>query len=256
MLAAAALATLAVVTPAHSPRAQVPPERHVAAASSFGAPAPGRPVPAHGRHRAARWAIGPAPRPTPRPTGHRAATRHPSTTHPVAHPAAGDPGVTIADFHFTAPTATIHVGDTITWTNDGPSPHTATATDGSFDTGTLSRGQTASHTFAQTGTFTYICKIHPFMHGTIVVLAATTPTTTSTPPAPAPATSAPAPTTPSSPASPATPATPAAPATTTSAQAATAQPTLPVTGMDLLSALAAGAVLFVAGLALRRAVRP
>jgi plastocyanin len=86
----------------------------------------------------------------------------------LAH-AAGDPAVTISDFKFAPATITITVGDTITWSNNGPSPHTATANDHRFDTGTLNKGQSASHTFNTAGTFAYICTIHPFMHGTVVV---------------------------------------------------------------------------------------
>jgi plastocyanin len=116
---------------------------------------------------------------TPAPPARRPA---PPARHPVRPPsvarAAGDPGVTIADFHFSPGTTTVHVGDAITWTNDGPSPHSATANNGSFDTGVLQKGASASHTFTQAGTFTYFCKVHPFMHGTIVVLAAATTTTT------------------------------------------------------------------------------
>ena len=87
----------------------------------------------------------------------------------VAH-FAGDPSDTISDFVFTPSTLTVHVGDTVTWTNNGPTAHTATANDGSFDTGTLQKGQSASHTFSRAGTFAYVCSIHPFMHGTVVVL--------------------------------------------------------------------------------------
>jgi hypothetical protein len=84
--------------------------------------------------------------------------------------------VSIVDFSFSPGTTTVHVGDTITWTNAGPSPHTATASNGSFDTGILKKGASASHTFTSPGTFAYYCSVHPFMHGTIVVLpAATTP---------------------------------------------------------------------------------
>jgi LPXTG-motif cell wall-anchored protein len=88
-----------------------------------------------------------------------------------AHSAA-DPGVTIADFSFSPDAITLHVGDTIQWLNNGPSPHTATANNGSFDTGVLHKGQSASVTFHLPGTFAYHCSIHPFMHGTVVVLAA------------------------------------------------------------------------------------
>lgn len=205
--------TVAATAPSHSAHAHVPLSRHVAAASSFSAPA----------HRVA-------------------AQRRPSAR------SASDPAVTIADFHFTPPTTTVHVGDTITWTNDGPSSHTATAKDGSFNTGTLSKGQSASHTFTKPGTYAYVCTIHPFMHGTITVLAAATtaptPTTTSSTPAPATTTTTAPPST----------TTPQAPATP--ARAATAKPTLPATGMDVLGAIAAGALLLGCGLALRRAVAP
>lgn len=84
---------------------------------------------------------------------------------------ASDPGVTIADFSFTPGAITVHVGDTIQWLNDGPSPHTATANNGSFNTGVLTKGHSASVTFHLPGTFAYHCSIHPFMHGTVVVLA-------------------------------------------------------------------------------------
>ena len=90
-----------------------------------------------------------------------------------ARAAAGDPADTISDFKFTPGSLTIHVGDTVTWTNNGPTDHTATANDGSFNTGTLKKGQSASHTFTKAGTFAYICSIHPFMKGTIVVEAST-----------------------------------------------------------------------------------
>jgi plastocyanin len=157
--------------------------------------------------------------------------------------AAGDPGVTIADFHFTPGATTVHVGDTITWTNNGPSSHTATANNGSFNTGVLKKGQSASHTFTQAGTFSYYCQIHPFMHGTIVVLASTAPTTSTPTQTSAQAS---APTTAGS--------TTAGP-TSTAAAAATGtggQPTLPLTGLDVLSGLAAGLLLIGLGVALRR----
>jgi plastocyanin len=91
---------------------------------------------------------------------------------------AGDPGDVISDFKFAPATLTVHVGDTITWTNDGPSPHSATAHDGSFDTGVLKKGASASHTFTTAGTFSYFCTVHPFMHGTVVVVANTSSSST------------------------------------------------------------------------------
>jgi LPXTG-motif cell wall-anchored protein len=88
--------------------------------------------------------------------------------------AAASGSVTIADFQFTPAQITIDQGDTVTWTNSGPSAHSATAPDGSFDTGILPSGQSGSHTFNEAGTFSYICTPHPNMHGTIVVRASQT----------------------------------------------------------------------------------
>jgi plastocyanin len=77
--------------------------------------------------------------------------------------------VTIADFAFSPASLTINVGDTVTWTNQDSATHTATATDGSFDTGNLAQGASGSITFDTAGTFNYICSIHPQMTGTIIV---------------------------------------------------------------------------------------
>ena len=86
--------------------------------------------------------------------------------------AAASGSVAIADFSFTPGTITIDQGDTVTWTNSGPSGHSATSTNGAFDTGILKKGASGSHTFDQAGTYSYICTPHPFMHGTVVVRAA------------------------------------------------------------------------------------
>jgi plastocyanin len=88
--------------------------------------------------------------------------------------AAADTGVTISDFQFAPASVTIDVGDTVTWTNEGPTPHSATADDRSFDTGIFEAGQSRSHTFDEAGTFAYFCTPHPNMRGTVTVRAAST----------------------------------------------------------------------------------
>jgi LPXTG-motif cell wall-anchored protein len=88
--------------------------------------------------------------------------------------AAASGSVTIADFSFAPASLTINQGDTVTWVNNGPTSHSATATNGSFNTGILKAGQSASHTFAQAGTFSYYCQPHPYMKATVVVQAAQT----------------------------------------------------------------------------------
>jgi plastocyanin len=199
-----------------------------------------------GQMRRAALTLSVGPGATPRaPRAPHARSHHAATTglagRVTAH-VAGDPGVTVADFHFSPATTTIHVGDTITWSNAGPSSHTATAHGGSFDTGVLKKGQSASHTFTQAGTFTYFCQIHTFMHGTIVVLAATTTkSAATTPTATTPTATTPTATTPT-----------ATTPTATTAAAAPTGPTLPSTGFNVLTALGAGVLLVSLGAGLRR----
>jgi len=88
--------------------------------------------------------------------------------------AAASGSVAIADFSFSPASITIGQGDTVTWTNNGPTAHSATANGGEFDTGILKAGQSSSHTFSQAGTYSYFCRPHPFMKGTVVVQAAQT----------------------------------------------------------------------------------
>ena len=149
---------------------------------------------------------------------------------------AGDPPVSIVDYSFSPGTTTVHVGDTITWTNAGKQPHSATANDHSFDTGILRSGQSAAHTFSAAGTFTYFCIVHPYMHGTIVVLAAAKATTTT-------------PTT--------TPTTTTTPNATTTTPTSTTTPAgqLPLTGADEIAACAVGLLLLGAGIGLRARMR-
>src|SRR5689334_2484604 len=50
---------------------------------------------------------------------------------------AADESVEAVNFQFQPQTITVPAGTTITWTNNGTVPHTVTADDGSFDSGTL-----------------------------------------------------------------------------------------------------------------------
>ena len=86
--------------------------------------------------------------------------------------AAATANVTISDFRFAPATVTVVEGDTVTWTNDGPTGHSATASNGEFDTGIFPAGQSRSETFDTPGTYAYICTPHPNMEGTVVVEAA------------------------------------------------------------------------------------
>jgi plastocyanin len=78
--------------------------------------------------------------------------------------------VEIVEFAYDPDPVTIEEGGKVIWVNRDPAPHTATADDGSFDTGTLEEGKLKSETFKQPGEYTYFCRIHPTMHGTVQVV--------------------------------------------------------------------------------------
>jgi len=83
--------------------------------------------------------------------------------------ASGRGEVRIESFRFEPTTLNVTPGTVIVWTNQDSAPHTATAKDGSFDTGRLDKGDAGNVTFEKPGTFAYICDIHPSMDARIVV---------------------------------------------------------------------------------------
>ena len=186
---------------------------------------------------------GPAPppaAPAEAPPAEPAEARDPAPGPKLTVAAAASGSVTISDFQFAPASITVDVGDTVTWSNAGPTAHSATATGGSFDTGIFSEGQSRSHTFDQAGTFAYICTPHPQMKGTVTVRAAA---------AQGGGEEAPSGDTSGS-------ATDTGKATTTddtqSAAAGTGTATLPSTGLDGGGLLALGVITLALGVLLRR----
>ena len=106
----------------------------------------------------------PAPTPPPAPA--------PATRSGKAR-ASASASVSIGDNFYTPASVSIGVGDTVTWANNGQSQHSATADNGSFDTGVFGPGVRRSNTFTQAGTFSYYCTVHgQAQSGTVRVLAA------------------------------------------------------------------------------------
>jgi plastocyanin len=85
---------------------------------------------------------------------------------PVATDAVG-----IKNFAFSPATITVPTGSTVVWTNDDSIQHDITFNGGSIASSVLNHNDTFSHTFPTAGTYHYICSIHPFMHGTVIVTA-------------------------------------------------------------------------------------
>ena len=86
---------------------------------------------------------------------------------------AADKNVTVENFAFSPKTLTISPGDTVIWTNkDAATTHTATADNGSFDTGQILSGTSTTIHFSKAGTYRYHCSVHPSMTGRVVVQGA------------------------------------------------------------------------------------
>lgn len=102
----------------------------------------------------------------------------PITPHPAATSAApkqlaqasNAQDITIVDFDYQERKLTVPVGTTITWTNTGARPHTATDRGGTFDTQPIAPGAQATVNLTVPGTYFYFCRINPSkMNGTIEV---------------------------------------------------------------------------------------
>lgn len=78
--------------------------------------------------------------------------------------------VSIVEFTYAPDPVVVQAGGKVTWQNEDAAPHTATADDDSWDTGTIEQGKVGSETFKDPGTFAYYCEIHPTMRGTVEVV--------------------------------------------------------------------------------------
>ena len=90
--------------------------------------------------------------------------------------------LTIVDFTFAPLLTEIPVGTTVTWVNVGPTIHTVSANDSVdglriWDSNILEVGDLYSYTFADPGTYDYLCTLHPKMTASLNVLDAGSPAT-------------------------------------------------------------------------------
>jgi plastocyanin len=79
--------------------------------------------------------------------------------------------VVIAGLRFNPETLAVAPGDTVEWENRDIVPHTATDATRSWDTDTLPPHARARIPAPPTGTYSYGCRVHPAMHGTLIVRA-------------------------------------------------------------------------------------
>ena len=77
--------------------------------------------------------------------------------------------VTIKDFEFTPAQLTVKPGATAVFVNQGNIGHTATADNGTWDSGMIAPGQRWAKTFKAGDAAAYHCTPHPFMKGMVMV---------------------------------------------------------------------------------------
>ncbi|MDQ2881553.1 MAG: cupredoxin domain-containing protein [Actinomycetota bacterium] len=78
--------------------------------------------------------------------------------------------IVIKNFSFTPASLTVAPGTKITVINEDQAPHTVTANDKSFDSGNIAGGQRGAVTApTKPGSYPYICTIHQYMMGTLIV---------------------------------------------------------------------------------------
>jgi plastocyanin len=92
-------------------------------------------------------------------------------TNTAAGGGPAEPGtVDIQGFAFGPADLVVDAGATVTWTNLDGADHTVTQAGGLvFKSPDLATDDTFEVTFAEAGTYEYICKFHPAMRGTVMV---------------------------------------------------------------------------------------
>jgi plastocyanin len=102
-----------------------------------------------------------------------AAVLAPAAIFPTTFVQAAETEVNIDQFTFYPQRISVKAGTTVTWTNEDDVPHTVASSIKFFKSKTLDTADKFSFTFTTPGTYAYICSVHPYMTGAVVVEAAT-----------------------------------------------------------------------------------
>lgn len=84
---------------------------------------------------------------------------------------AGEPAITvkIENFSYSPNPLMVPVGATVTWINRDLVPHDVVSDDKTFKSRLLEKDDRFSYVFSKSGTYRYVCSIHPKMTANIVV---------------------------------------------------------------------------------------
>lgn len=77
--------------------------------------------------------------------------------------------VEIRDYKYIPQNLTVKVGQTVRWTNNDTVLHDVVGS--GIESEYLQKGETFTYTFEEEGTYQYICTIHPWMEGEVIVEA-------------------------------------------------------------------------------------
>lgn len=94
-----------------------------------------------------------------------------STASPTAVAPVRQSAITINNYAFHPASLTVAKGTTVVWINEDDDVHTIKGKDGPemLQSPALATGARFGFTFSRPGTYHYICTVHPYMHGIIVV---------------------------------------------------------------------------------------
>jgi plastocyanin len=87
----------------------------------------------------------------------------------TAPASAAEVAVMIQNFDYSPMELNIATGTTVVWKNLDGEPHTIASIDGQFRSPALDQNDSFRFTFANPGTYKYICSIHPKMKAAITV---------------------------------------------------------------------------------------
>jgi plastocyanin len=76
--------------------------------------------------------------------------------------------VVMKNMKFVPAAVEVKAGDTVEWTNEDITAHTATSAP-SFDSGSIDSDKSWRHTFSSAGNFPYSCTFHPEMKALVTV---------------------------------------------------------------------------------------
>jgi plastocyanin len=108
------------------------------------------------------------------PTVSAMAHDHMASAAPAAQLGGPEVAASIKLFMFSPEPLEVDAGTTVVWTNQDDIQHSVTSgaapmADGAFDSDFFTKDQTYAFTFSQPGEYSYFCKRHPSMIGTVKV---------------------------------------------------------------------------------------